>query len=706
MPLKPPVIEDRRYADLVQEALARIPVHNPEWTNFSKADPGVTLLELFAFMTETLLYRANLIPERNRMKFLSLLGVGIQEAQAASGLVALKSDQPEQIRQETLLRAGSIPFRATHAVTVLPVEAKVFFKQPIVADSALMQAYQDLYASYPDQDLTLYQVTPILDDLLTKVGPKDSADGAVWLGLFLPDGSKDTRETFQKKYTGETLTLGVVPSYELKKVKVDQKRGQLPFTVDVPAFRKDQLTFKTLPARLLQENVAAPFTLEIKLPAFDTDWNDLDPLEAGVGLMPPDLEDTQLKERLLGWLRINLQSSEFQLSAVQVNALRVTQEEWVFSEILPDGTGEPDQMVRLSRAPVLPASVAVHVLVGNDTETWTRVMDLHEAAPEVILPDPSLPPAVKRVYEQQSRVYVLDAESAEIRFGDGLRGTRPAPQAQIRVDYAYSVGAKGNLGEKAISSIEHPKVKVLHSYPTWGGADAEKVQDAEKRIPRLFQHGQRLVTAEDFKTLTYSTPGIEVGRVELLSQKEEGTVRLLVVPQHDAQHPDAPVPDSIFLQTLCDHLDERRLVTTEVVVYPPRYRPILVSIGLEPRPGVAFSQVQDDVKAALKRFLSPLPSEAHTGWALKKPVRAMELLATINRVASVQFAQDVLLSEAGNPHLSTQTVTLQEDEFPLLAALSITVGDPVPLEDLTPSTPDTPDRLLVSVPSSKVKGCG
>ncbi|GEM46019.1 putative baseplate assembly protein [Deinococcus cellulosilyticus] len=706
MPIKPPVIEDRKYADLVQEALARIPVHNPEWTNFSKADPGVTLLELFAFMTETLLYRANLIPERNRMKFLSLLGVGLQEAKAASGLVALKSDQLEQVRQETLLRAGSIPFRATHALKVLPLVGRVFYKQPIVADSALMQAYQDLYASYPDRELMLYQVTPILDDLLSKVGPKDSADGAVWLGLFLPEGSKDTRETFLKKHTGETLTLGVVPSYELKKVMVNQKRDQLPFTVDVPAFQKDQLTFKTLPARLLQDSVAAPFTLEIKLPAFETDWNDLDPLEAGVGLMPPDLEDTQLREKLLGWLRINLQGSEFQLSALQVNALKVTQEEWVYSEILPDGTGEPDQMVRLSRAPVLPESVAVHVRVGTETETWTRVSDLHEAAPEVILPDPSLPPTVRKVYEQQSRVYVLDAESGEIRFGDGLRGTRPPVQAQIRADYAYSVGAKGNLGEKAITSIEHPKVKVLHSYPTWGGADAEKVQDAEKRIPQLFQHGQRLVTAEDFKTLTCSIPGIEVGRVELLSQKEEGTVRLLVVPQHDPAHPDAPVPDSIFLQAVCRHLDERRLVTTEVVVHPPRYRSILVSIGLEPRPGVAFSQVQDDVKAALKAFLSPLPSQTQAEWSLKKPVRAMELLATVNRVPSVEFAQDVFLGELGNPHLSTQTVNLQEDEFPLLAALSISVGDPVPLEDLTPSTPDTPDRLLVSVPSSKVKGCG
>ncbi|HVH13749.1 MAG TPA: hypothetical protein VM759_11885, partial [Longimicrobium sp.] len=74
MPLIVPRIDDRDYPRILSEAMARIPVHTPEWTNFNDADPGVTLLQLFAFMTDSLLYRANLIPERNRLKFLELLG--------------------------------------------------------------------------------------------------------------------------------------------------------------------------------------------------------------------------------------------------------------------------------------------------------------------------------------------------------------------------------------------------------------------------------------------------------------------------------------------------------------------------------------------------------------------------------------------------------------------------------------------------------
>src|SRR6516165_8681842 len=93
MPITIPSIDDRRYQDLLNEALARIPVYTPEWTNFNKSDPGVTLIEVFAFLTENLLYRSNQIPERNRKKFLKLLNVPLQPATSAQGLITIVSDK-------------------------------------------------------------------------------------------------------------------------------------------------------------------------------------------------------------------------------------------------------------------------------------------------------------------------------------------------------------------------------------------------------------------------------------------------------------------------------------------------------------------------------------------------------------------------------------------------------------------------------------
>src|SRR5438105_10912441 len=109
MPLRVPSLSDQTYQSFLNEALARIPVHNPEWTNFNRSDPGVTLLELFAFLMESVAYRSNQIPERNRMKFLSLLGVPLSPAASARGIVTF--DNPRG-PLETVTLNGGIEVRA------------------------------------------------------------------------------------------------------------------------------------------------------------------------------------------------------------------------------------------------------------------------------------------------------------------------------------------------------------------------------------------------------------------------------------------------------------------------------------------------------------------------------------------------------------------------------------------------------------------
>ena len=94
MPISPPRLDDRNFEDLVDELLARIPAHTPEWVP-QPGDPGRTLLELFAWLGETILYRANLIPERQRLAFLKLLGQQMRPARAANGLVSIKLAEPE-----------------------------------------------------------------------------------------------------------------------------------------------------------------------------------------------------------------------------------------------------------------------------------------------------------------------------------------------------------------------------------------------------------------------------------------------------------------------------------------------------------------------------------------------------------------------------------------------------------------------------------
>src|ERR1700694_215727 len=93
MPILPVQLDDRDFEQLFQEAKARIPVHTPQWTNFNESDPGITLVRLFAFMTDNLLYRSNRIPEANRRKFLTLLGIGLQPASTGQGLISFSNER-------------------------------------------------------------------------------------------------------------------------------------------------------------------------------------------------------------------------------------------------------------------------------------------------------------------------------------------------------------------------------------------------------------------------------------------------------------------------------------------------------------------------------------------------------------------------------------------------------------------------------------
>ena len=82
MPIKPPNLDDRRYDDIVREARALIPQYTPEWTNLGDADPGITLVQLFAWMTEMTIFRLNRVPDASNTSLPVDMSAEIAEAGA------------------------------------------------------------------------------------------------------------------------------------------------------------------------------------------------------------------------------------------------------------------------------------------------------------------------------------------------------------------------------------------------------------------------------------------------------------------------------------------------------------------------------------------------------------------------------------------------------------------------------------------------
>jgi hypothetical protein len=92
MPLPLPNLDDRRWNDLIEEGRALIPRYTPRWTDHNVHDPGITLMELFAWLTEMTVYRLNRVPERHRRKFLALTGFRPQPPRAAQTILAFTPD--------------------------------------------------------------------------------------------------------------------------------------------------------------------------------------------------------------------------------------------------------------------------------------------------------------------------------------------------------------------------------------------------------------------------------------------------------------------------------------------------------------------------------------------------------------------------------------------------------------------------------------
>jgi hypothetical protein len=747
MPLQIPTLDDRKYQDLLDEALARIPIHNPEWTNFNKSDPGVTLIEVFAFLTETLLYRSNQIPERNRRKFLSLLGVPLQPASSARGLVTFANERGA-LKTLTLnhgleVRAGQVPFRTETGLDILPIEAQVFYKQELLVPSPeLRQYYTQLYASYGDKpddpaQFRLYETQPLMTRPTRGLDlGQDTLDQSLWIALLVRSGDKPYADNLQQArdaIAGKTINLGLAPYFDRPERRLtpgSQPAEGVPLLeyqipkippsggLPLPPLAREP-DYKTLTA---SEVPLEPEVIQITLPEADelTLWNNFDPLESGVGDFPPNLEDTTLNERLITWLRLKApRAVAFKVMWAGINAVFVEQRAHISNELLPKATGEPDQVVMLARTPIIPNTVRLSVTLPTGVEEeWAEIEDLLAAGPEVPAPDLRQPPGTPPLKNERVNVFTLDPESGALRFGDGTRGRRPPRDSILRASYDYGVGREGNVGPDAINTgpALPAGIKVTNPMRTWGGAEAETVGDGEKQIARYLQHRDRLVTVADFETITRRTPGVDIGRVEVLpafhpnlSQREggdaPGAVTLMLIPRFDARHPDTPEPDQIFLNTVCTYLDQRRLVTTEVFLRGPNYQPIWISIGFKPVAGVSTAEVREAIKQTIFSFLSPLPGPQSTnpdrGWPLLKPVVDRELLAVASRVAGVLFIKDVLLAQ-GTADTRAE-IPMNGLDLPRIAGIAISLGDPIPIDQLRGQPSATPPGSTDGTPPSSFK---
>ena len=611
MTLPAPNLDDRRFQDLVDDAKRLVQRRCPEWTDHNVSDPGVTLIETFAMMTDQLMYRLNRVPDRLYIKFLELIGVRLFPPTPARVAVTFWLSAPAlaPLTLSTGTKAATMRTETDEAIIFSTVE-----------------------------DLTIHPCT--LHAVQTQAADSDERLDRTE-GLRLGTTFAAFAET---PNVGDALIIGLTDPTPRCAVRLD------------------------IDARIDGVGVD-PTNPPLVWEAWNgVDWDECDVGEDTTGGLnragsitlhvPSTHEGAVFDTERAGWLRARVIEAEegqpdyssspivHAVAAATVGAtIDALHAEIVQNELLGVSEGVAGQFFVVARRPMLAGAGAQILEVSSEEgwQEWTEVDDFASSSPS-------------------DSHYVLDAVNGEVRFGPLVRegdgslrqyGAVPDRGTHIRMrSYTVGGGRKGNIARSAVRTLKSsiPFVAgVENRYPAAGGVDGETIDQAKARGPILLRTRARAVTAEDYEQITREAAP-EVARVKCLTAGEgdvdAGSVKVLIVPAAASDRGrirfEDLVPTLPTLEKVQERLEETRLIGARVVIEPPLYRGVTVVARLVAKPKSSPARIQEEAMEALYAYLNPITGGPDgTGWPFGRPIQSGEIYAALQRIRGVDFVEEV-----------------------------------------------------------------
>jgi hypothetical protein len=592
MPLEIPNLDDRRWADLVEDARALIPRYAPEWTDHNAHDPGITLIELFAWLAEMQMYRLNRVGERHREAFALLAGVNRRH----------KTPSRVDIRVEGT-PSGSIVVPAATRITPVDAVDLVFETSERVqlTRSRLLRVVVDDGATSVDQ--TEANSKPGIAFLAFGERARPNASLRVSLDRLFPDDEPVVRLWF------DVFTDDLAAACEGNRRDRTETTGEPAAAVQLAWEYRDGV------------NQWLPLTVDV-----DSTYG---LLQSGSVIFrtprPPAAQPA--------WIRARIVSGHYdiepRLRQISVNVLPCTQRETIGDERLGVGDSRPDQIFTLARKPLL-SSAAVKVAVEN--VAW-KVVDSFDGS------DPA------------SQHFVVDVDARTITFGNGLNGRVPSAGERIVATYATSQGTSGNVTRGLtwrFDTLVVPGVTLVNPNPGTGGSGRQSTNDLELEAQSLVARSERGVTLRDIERLARETPHVRVARAKAIANcPSPESLTVVAVPKVRPGRPAPPAPPSpVFLDAVRAHLQARRMLCDDVRVTGPIYVEVNVSARLRLKKGAGAELVVERARQALDRFFNghtSASSPCPTRWPFGRSVFPSEVYAALDGVAGVELASDVVL---------------------------------------------------------------
>ncbi len=656
MPLLAPNLDDRRYQDIFDDARSRIPKYLPEWTDHNLSDPGITLLELFSWLSEMILYRLNKVPDANYIAFLRLMGVEQKAAAPAKAEVTFKLTSPDA------------------QTAIIPRGARIGASPPPPSPSALAAP---ALAQPADPGPLVFET----DEPLVAIGAQ-----LKYVVVF--DGANYTDRTTANAVVGQwfpafgtrlrvnnTLYLGLASNNAFP---TDEMNLTIRVHTDPAALQPMQAAVAGLnvpPATIAWEYYDGTFWRPLSLLKDET--NALTSsghlyFKGPAGAVRSTL--ATIAEAVY-WLRCRLVNFQYErppvLDAVLTNTVRATALTTVTEEVIGSSDGSPSQQMTLRHAPLSAGPPRATDLRLRDratqppypTEAQQQELDQQLIARELkkgfllqVDEGTGFRPwqEVENFFDAgpQDRHYVLNRSTGEVTFGNGKSGAIPlAGVNNVMVSiYRYGGGARGNVGPGTIKDLQTAGAgvhSVSNLWPAEGGADEEALEDTKARAPQELKARDRAVTLSDFEFLALETPGVRIRRAHALplyhpgfpDVEVPGVVTTIVIP--DSADPK-PLPSEATMQAVCNWLNDRRLLTCELFVVPPRYKLIRVIASITALATANAAQVKSGVELALTNYLSPLTGgDDGQGWPMGGPVRFSDLFRVAFQVEGVATVDDL-----------------------------------------------------------------
>jgi hypothetical protein len=685
MSLPLPKLDDRRWADLVEQGRALVPLYSPEWTDHNATDPGITLMELLAWVAEGDIYQLNRITARQKRRGLSLLGIRPEPPRPATFVCELRISGAPALLPASLEFSGqaldgqAVRFKSSRAVNVNPLDLRAVQRRDSNGYQNLtaVWAREDVLAAFDDDPspgsefylgfeqplpaawTTLYFV--VSGDLAAPVERRRILDEASATSTFLPHHDVRLAWEYFSEAGGAASWIPLEAEDDTRALTLSggirvrpgaahkaQAIGQVPRPLYYIRSRVVSGAFDQAPRleRIFVNGVelmqSTPVTQTWSVAAGAIVWGTPTAGQT-VGLY------FEMNAGAITKLTVDAAPGDARPQFLILGYVAPTPTKagtlTVQAALVGTASGEPEQSITIGPRPIVESSFRVFSLEGSAWRTWTRVDDFAASS-------------------RAAAHFLLDPTSGDVTFGDGERG-RTAPAGSLLVvqyEATFAGAAIDRVTSIADSPLNHvlltdfsvaSRVAVSNQFGLEGGSDAETLPHAIGRGIESREASLRAVTVEDFVTLTQETPGTRIARVAVRPNlypgldcvTAPGIVTVVVVPSLPA---DRPFPSAGLVRLVANRLERRRTIGTRVVVAGPSYLEVAIRASVKAFDGADRARLNRDVSDALDAFFHPLRGGPDgTGWPLGRDVFRAEVMQVIDETPGVDHVLSLELVVEG-----------------------------------------------------------